>query len=97
MIGIGTDRCSTIDISVPRVDDSDAFGHPVVLDSRLHGGSGQGQVLTGVDAQDIVGPQDIECDHLASHRHEMFGGVGEVVFALGVAGADLVEGIPEFR
>ena len=69
----------------------------MVLDPRLHDRPCEGQVLTGINAQDIVGPQDIECDHLGTARHEMFGGVGEVVFALSVAGADLVECVPELR
>ena len=93
---VGADRCSTVDVGVAWVDDGDTFRHPVVLDSRLHGRSGQGQVLTGVDAEDIVSLQDVEGDALSSHRHETLRGVGEVVLALGVAGTDLVEGVPEF-
>ena len=60
-------------ISVTWVDDGDPFRHPVVLDSRLHGRPGQGQVLAGVDAENIVGPQHIQGHHLSSHRHQMFG------------------------
>ena len=43
------------------------------------------------------GSQDVERQDLAAHGLEVFGGVGQVVFALGVAGADLVEGVPEAR
>ena len=43
------------------------------------------------------GSQDVEREDLAAHALQVFRGVGEVVFALGVAGPDLVESVPEAR
>ena len=40
--------------------------------------------------------QYVESDDFRTHGHEMLRGVGEVVFALGVASADLVQCVPEF-
>ena len=66
-----------------------------ILDSRLHDRVRLGEMLAGIDAQDVVGLQDVERQHTPPHGDEMFGGVRQVIFALSVAGADLVESIPE--
>ena len=66
-----------------------------VLDPALHDRVGLGEVLAGVDAEDVVGLEDGQGDDLAAHRLEQRGGVGQVVFALGVAGVEPVEGVPE--
>ena len=86
---------AAVDVSRSRLDDGHALGHPVVEDPGLHDSLGHGEMLPRIDAQDVVGVQDVERDHLAPHRLEPLGGVGEVVFALGVAGADLFECFPE--
>ncbi len=61
----------------------------------LHDRRRLGEMLPGVDAEDIVRLEDIERQDLTAHGLEVFGGVGEVVFALGVAGAELVESVPQ--
>ena len=57
----------------------------------------QCQMLTGINTKDIVSPENIERDYLFSQDHETLRRIGEVILILGIAGTDLVEGIPEFR
>ena len=67
----------------------------MILDPALHDRGRLGEVLASVDAEDVVGLQDVERQDLPTHGHEACRGVGEVILLLGVAGADLVEGVPE--
>ncbi|KAJ3079275.1 hypothetical protein HK102_003908, partial [Quaeritorhiza haematococci] len=93
--GVAAEDGAAVDVGVAGIDDRDPLGHPVVLDPGLHELGGLGQVLAGVDAEDVVGREDVEGDDLAAHVVELLGGVGQVVFALGVAGADLLQGVPQ--
>jgi hypothetical protein len=61
----------------------------------LHEGVGLGEVESGVDAEDVFGREAGDGEDLAAERLKEGGGVGEVVFALGVVGLELVEGVPE--
>ncbi len=69
----------------------------MVQDPGLHDLPGVSQMLASVDSENVVWPQDIECHHLSSHCLKMLGSVREVVLALGVAGADLIESVPQHR
>ncbi len=95
--GVAADLGTTVDIGVARVDNGDAFGHEAALNALLHKGVGLGEVVAGVDAKDIAGAEYVECDDLSAHGFEQGGGVGEVVFALGVAGIETVESFPKSR
>ncbi len=93
--GVATDRGAAVDIGIARVDDADALGHPVVLDPRLHNRVSLGKMLSCVDAKDIISIENGERQHVASHRLQEAGRVGEVILALGVAGVEAVERAPE--
>ena len=65
----------------------------MLLNPPLHDLVNLSEVLSGVNAQDVVGLENVEGEHLATKRREQRGGVGEVVFALRVAGGQEVEGV----
>ena len=89
------DRSPAVDVRVPRVDNRHSFGHPVILDSRLHDRAGLRQMLARVDPEHVVRVQYVERQDLSAHVLQVFRSVGQVVFALGVAGTNLVESVPE--
>ena len=69
----------------------------MILNSRLHYRTGLGQMLACVDPKNVVCLQDVGCKNLSTHAHQVFRSVGQIVFALGVAGPNLVESVPQTR
>ena len=67
----------------------------MILDPRLHDRVGLRKVLAGVHTENVVGFENGQCHHFAAHREQKRGGVGEVVFALRVAGGQMTKGFPE--
>ena len=54
-------------------------------------------MLPGIDTEDVICAKDIKRNNSASHRHETFRRIGEVILALRVTSTDLFQGMPEFR
>ena len=93
--GVMADHSPTVDVRVPRVDNRHSFGHPVILNSCLHYRTGLRQMLARVDPEHVVRVQYVERQNLSAHVLQVFRSVGQVVLALGVAGTNLVESVPE--
>src|SRR4051812_11334497 len=89
--GVATDRGAGVDIGGAWIDDGDSVEHQLVLDSLLHQFVRLGKLSAVVDAERV----DLVSEDFRSYRSTLIskdrGNVGQVVFALGVVGADFLQ------